>query len=227
MNTATKHWFRSTDSDGNDVTSELLGFAEFIGLERVASGRYSVLLLLALYAGMRSGQQNPPKVIHEIEALEGLRVNSRSKPASIFKRDKPLKGLWHKHYLEDGLPSMATNLRKGIARYGLPWVKNVMAEAQATGEERIVAKQDIAQIAHDAVISNWERLVADSALTGEWIVFAQHEGKNYYLCLGRHKGGDELLRSQIDTVCVREFPFLKKILSNKPSENEHHEPDLP
>jgi len=213
MNSTLKHWFKATGSEGKDMTSELLGFAEIVGLERVASGRYSVLLLLELYGGMQSRQLNPAKVIHEIEVLEGLRECSSLKPASVFNRE-PLKGLWHKHYLEDGVPSMARNLRRGIIKYGLPWLENVVEEAQASGEERILTEQDIAQIAHDAVVGPWERLIQDSALTGEWIIFAQHEGRNYYLCLGRHKTGDEFLRSQIDAVCVREFPFLTEILSN-------------
>ena len=211
MSSAPKHWFKATDSDGKDIASELLGFAEMIGLEQAASGRYSVLLLLGLYGGTQSGQLNPAKVIHEIEVLEGLRECSRLKPASIFTREL-LKGLWHKHYLEDGVSSMARNLRRGINKYGLPWLENVVAETQASGEERILTDQDIAQISHDVVVGHWERLIEDSALTGEWIIFAQHQEKNYYLCLGRHKSGDESLRSQIDAVCVREFPFLTDIL---------------
>lgn len=211
MSLAPKHWFKMTGSDGKDMTSELLSFAEMIGLERAASGRYSVLLLLGLYGGAQSGQLNPAKVIQEIQILEGLLGCSRLKPASIFNRE-PLQGLWHKHYLEDGVPSMATNLRRGINKYGLPWLENVIAEAQVSGEERILTEQDIAQISHDVVVGHWERLTEDSALTGEWIIFAQHQGKNYYLCLGRHKSGDDFLRSQIDEVCVREFPFLTDIL---------------
>jgi hypothetical protein len=49
-------------------------------------------------------------------------------------------------------------------------------------------------------------------MTGEWLVYAIHEGQNYYLCLGTHKSGDDALRQQIDLICVPEFPFLKEIL---------------
>jgi hypothetical protein len=46
-------------------------------------------------------------------------------------------------------------------------------------------------------------------LTGEWIVFAKHNGQNYYLCLARHNEGDELIFSRIKQICFREFPFLQ------------------
>ncbi len=211
MTSTSRNWFTATNSDGEDMTSELRRFAEIVGLERAASGRYSVLLLLGLYGGIQSGQLNPAKVIHEIEALEGIRDCSRLKPASLFNH-YPLRGLWHKHFLEDGLSSMARNLRRGMHKYGLPWLEQVVAEAEVSGKEQFLTEQDCARIAHDAVVGHWERLTEDSALTGEWIIFAKHQGLNYYLCLGQHRSGDEFLRSQIDVVCSREFPFLVDIL---------------
>ena len=204
--------FKATREDGTDMTPNLLEFAETIGIERIAPGRYSLLLLLVLYGASQAGRLNPAKVIHEIESLEGLRGESSLKPATQFLSE-PLKGLWHKHYLQDGLPSMAINLRKGIKRHGLPWFDAQIEQAQASGEEKYLTAQDCGRIAHDAVVGNWERLVKESALTGEWIIFAKHQGQNFYLCLGQHKSGDEALREQIDAVCLQEFPFLSKILT--------------
>ena len=116
-------WAKVTDSDGNDVTAELTAFADISGLQRAAPGRYSLLLLYSLYYWANAGRINPAKVVQEIEALEGRRQFSHTKPASVFERNKPLRGLWHKHYLEDGLPSMAINLRKGMKKYGIPLVE--------------------------------------------------------------------------------------------------------
>lgn len=212
MNTR-RPWFTAKSANGTDMAPELLRFGEAIGLERVAGGRYSLLLLVGLYSAMQSGQQNPAKVVREIEVLEGLREDSELKQATQFKYP-PLSGLWHKHYLQDGLFSMAKNLKKGIARDGLPWLKQQVADALESGEERFFSIEDCACIAQDAVVSNWERLVADSALTGEWLIFAKYQGRNYYLCLGEHSSGDALLRQQIDTVCLQEFQFLSQILSS-------------
>lgn len=202
----------SLHSDGSDATSELLSFAEAIGLESVVAGRYSFLLLLELFGATQSGMLNPAKVVSQIRVLEGVEAARGLKAATLFKHP-PLQGLWHQHYLEDGLPSVARNIQKGIGKFGLPYVKQKIADAKASGEERYFTEADVAQIAYDAVMSNWERLINSEALTGEWLVFAKHEGKNYYLSLGKHNSGDDLLRSQIDAVCLQEFPFLKDILS--------------
>jgi hypothetical protein len=106
---------------------------------------------------------------------------------------------------------MALNLRKGIEKRGLPWLQQQIQQAQQSGEERFLTERDCEQIAHDAVVGNWERLAESSSLTGEWLIFAKHQGRNYYLCLGTH-GTDEVLRKQIDAICVPEFPFLAQIL---------------
>jgi hypothetical protein len=193
------------------MTAELTNFVNVIGLESAASGRYSILLALGLFGGFKSGRLNPAKVIHEIKALEGLGKQSQLKPPVLFKQP-PLKGLWHKHYLEDGRAALAFNVKKGLSKYGLPLFKQRMLEAEEAGEKRYVTMEDIKSLADDAVSGNWMRLASEGALTGEWIVYAQHEGANYYLCLGKHDSGDDVLRGQIDAMCCQEFPFLKTLL---------------
>jgi len=107
---------------------------------------------------------------------------------------------------------MAINIRKGLRRFGLPWVQQRVADAKASGEKRYFTVADVPQIANDAVASNWVRLKQHSALTGEWIVFAKYEGNNYYLSIAEHKSDHLSLRAQIDAICVKEFSFLKGIL---------------
>lgn len=195
------------------MTAEFANFANYIGLEHAVSGRYSLLLLLGLFGGFKSGHLNPAKVVHEINALEGIGISSQLKPP-IQNKYPPLKGLWHKHYLQDGLSSMANNLKKGLGRYGLPSLAQGIRESQEAGEERYFTVEDIKSIADDAVHGNWMRLATDEALTGEWIIYAQHEGKNYYLCLGTHdKNQHKNLREQIDALCCQEFPFLPALLA--------------
>lgn len=206
--------FTVTTPNGEDKTAEVESFAKFIGLEQAAPGRYSFLLVLGLFGGFKSGLLNPAKVVHEINALEGIGKPSQLKPP-IQNKHPPLKGLWHKHYLEDGPRAMALNILKGLKRYSIPVFQQRIEEAKAAGEERYVLPEDIESIATDAVHGNWMRLAADEALTGEWLVFAEHEGKNYYLCLGTHeKSTHEALRQQIDTMCCQEFPFLSKLLAD-------------
>jgi len=49
-------------------------------------------------------------------------------------------------------------------------------------------------------------------MTGEWIIYAEHESQKFYLCLAKHNDGDETIRERIGRVCVREFPFLRDVL---------------
>ena len=204
--------FTATDDNGMDMSAELANFANFIGLDTAAPNRYSILLVLGLFGGYKSGHLNPAKIIHEIKALEGIGTSSQLKPASLFKHP-PLKGLWHKHYLEDGLRPFAINIQKGLKKHGIPFVKQRILEAQIAGEERYVSIEDCKLIADDVIHGNWMRLAKSEALTGEWIVYAQHEGKNYYLCLGKHDSGDDELRKQIEVVCCQEFTFLTTLLA--------------
>jgi hypothetical protein len=206
--------FTLTGANGEDMPAEITNFARAFGLERAAPDRCSMLLVLGLFGGFKSGHLNPAKVVHEIQALEGIGNPSRLKPPTQFK-DPPLKGLWHKHYLPDGLLSMAINIKNGLKLYGLPVARQRAREAQEAGEERYFSIEDVKSLANDAVHGNWTRLATAEALTGEWIVYAQHDGKNYYLCLGTHKrSGHKSLREQIDAICCQEFSFLSALLSN-------------
>lgn len=204
--------FTAITENGEDIYPELRDFANFIGLEKVAPNRYSILLVLGLFGGFKSGVLNPAKVVHEIKILEGIGKSSQLKPASQFIYH-PLRGLWHKHYLEDGLSAMAINLKKGLKRYGIPLFEQRMRESERKGELRYVSEEDCKLLADDIVQGNWMRLANSKALTGEWIIYAQHEGANYYLCLGGHVSGDRYLRDQIDAICCKEFSFLEKLLT--------------
>jgi hypothetical protein len=75
---------------------------------------------------------------------------------------------------------------------------------------------DVPAMAHDLVTGAMMRRKAAGALTGEWIVYAVHERRNYYLALWRHADGDEMLRRNIERLCVPQFPFLKDILPPLP-----------
>jgi hypothetical protein len=198
-----------------DRTEEILGFAKAIGLEDVAAGRYSAHFLTELFCHSAiSGKINPFMVMDEIKYLEGCGGRTGTKEPSPFARSI-LSGLWHKHHREVGIRSMAMNLEHALRDYGLPSLEALVRTAEASGEDRYVTEDVVDQIAHDAVIGNYERRSDANRLTGEWIVFAKHEGQNYYLCLGTHKSGDGVIRQKIESVCVAEFPFLAGILKHR------------
>lgn len=191
---------------------DLREFARLIGLEQIAPGRYSSLLIANLLGGALSGWQNPANIVKEIELLELGELGQFKKP--IQNRYPPLKGLWHKHYMQDGLASFAMNMQKGLKVYGMPFFEQKVQEAKEARELRYLTPEDVPALVNDIVSGNRQRLADQQALSGEWIIFAKHEGLNYYLTIARHDiATHERVREQIDQVCCVEFPFLAQLLA--------------
>lgn len=67
----------------------------------------------------------------------------------------------------------------------------------------------IGRMAYEYTVTSYEERVAENSLTGEWIVYAQHEGKNHYLTLATHKEPDEEVLKRI-ALCRDDFPFLNE-----------------
>ena len=187
------------------MTPALEYFAEERGLTSAAPGRISLFLIMQLLVEEQRGRDTWTRVLREINALEGKpQFTSRMRPATQFKY-KPLKGLWHKHFRQTDLRSLAINLIKGLRRDGLPKLE---AEVSALEEPRDFEPADAAKIAHEAVIDNYERLLATQSLSGEWIVYSVFEGVNYFLCIASHNTGDDVVFDWINTACAQQFPFL-------------------
>ncbi len=199
--------------DPVDRTAEFEAFGSVIRLADATGGRHSALLQLDLFLGATErGDINPAKIIREIRALEGIGTASQTKPPTQFTR-KPLRGLWHKHYSGAGVQAIAHNVKGALKTYGIPLFQKKIDEAQAAGEERYMTSADVEDIVQDIVYGNMERRTTAAAVTGDWLIYAQHQGQNFYLCLADHTTGDDVIRSRIDEVCVKEFPFLLEILN--------------
>lgn len=114
---------------------------------------------------------------------------------------------------------MARNIQTGLAGGRLTKLaQDAMIDLRrSTGGGEIteeIAHRISSELATRASRETLDIRAASNGLTGEWIIFAQHAGKNYYLCIDRHRSGDELIRRRIDSYCVPEFPFLSGILGN-------------
>lgn len=204
--------WKVTGNDG-DATDEVTSFIEMTRLDRIAPNRYSFLLVLQLFAGWKSGRQGPEKIIHEIQALESGTTTGFKAP--IKNKHPPLKGLWHKHYLQDGLVSLTKNVKLAHDKYGLPFFEQKVREAKEAGEKRFITADDARAIANDFVHGNLGRRRDDKAMTGEWLMFAKHEGQNYYLAITTHDKSDHpYIRQQIDSICCNQFTFLSKLLND-------------
>lgn len=202
----------ATHGEPIDRTADLQRFVDAFGFERVAPARCSVLLYIQLFMAFTARTLYPHRVLYEIQALEGVR-SSATKPATEFTGPH-LRGLWHKHFIPNGIPAIARNLRNALKEYGLPEFEKQVRETHRIPGDHYLTASMIDGIIHEAVVGNLERRSHAAKLTGERLIFARHQNANYYLAIGCHDEGDERLRDQIDQICRPEFPFLSNLLGD-------------
>lgn len=197
-----------------DKKNEIINVLSIIGITEEILDRCSLIFIMQLYGTFMSRAENPYIIGNEILHLEGVshRGESRTKPAAVFNRKVYLRGLWHKHYMGSSVSDMAMNLKNALYTYGLPKLKADVEEVERSGEERFFTPEDAGRIAHEAVVDNFIRRSQEQKLTGHWIIYAIHEGQNFYLSLGRHDSDEAEIRRNIDAISLLEFPFLSDVL---------------
>jgi hypothetical protein len=185
------------------VTSrDLAKFREmYLGTSELTD-RMSELIWLDIYildAAFGAGTHEILRAIKDLEHGEPL---SGVKPATQFE-NMPLKGLWHKHFFSAHF--LVENIILGLGKTELErLVSEAMDAAKSTAEM-------INELAHRVTHEPLETRNASKKLTGEWIVYLRHAGKNYYLCCNTHTHdarGDQFIYDRIMEHCVRDFPLL-------------------
>ncbi|MBB1525186.1 hypothetical protein [Pectobacterium carotovorum] len=197
-----------------DKTQDIKEILMRLGISEDMIIRFSSVITIQIYSAFVSRSDNIYRIGEEILGLEGLsrRGKSSTKPATMFSRKPYLRGLWHKHYQGSTIADLARNLQNALKSYSIPWLEEMVKEAKLAGEEREFSVEDVNRIAHEAVIVNYDRRSQENKLTGHWIIYAIHEGKNYYLMLARHTDDESRIRKIIDDICIQEYPFLNSIL---------------
>ncbi len=145
---------------------------------------------------------DPVEILDAVKEVEAGEVTLRSKRATQFTHE-PLKGLWHKHYFAARF--MAHNILLGLGKNGLR--KIITAELDAT-KSPVVTEEMLRAVAERVTRGTLETRHEAGKITGEWIVFARHEGKNYYLCLATHGTGDDVVFEKITNGCAQDFSEL-------------------
>lgn len=186
-------------------------FAEISALKREVSGgrRYSDRLSFALTVRlleMREKFGEDQLVLLELDQLEGLRAKSATKSAAQFR--PPLHPFWHKHF--SGPRHILPNIG---SRWGLTGQGNrdldalIRRVANDLGNDP--ARWPRALI-HQLVYGGFSDRRQTHRLTGDWIIFAKHEGCNYYLDLATHQEGRnaDQLQAKLRQGCAVELPFL-------------------
>lgn len=157
---------------------------------------------------LTTARQDAEFVLDAIDGLEGLRSARSIKQAEQF-RHPPLHPLWHQHF--SAPRHMLRNLGE---RWGI---------ARGTGNRDLDRLIDRVAHEHGDVADRWPGILShwfahgyveraqQGRLTGDWIVFAQHEGANYYLDLATHEEGQPenaaRLLAKLRNAANAEFPF--------------------
>ncbi|WP_421194991.1 hypothetical protein [Aeromonas enteropelogenes] len=186
---------------------ELEYFEKLIGIHRVIPGRYSRAFLADLYCHNKIFGICPEEVIDAIREEESGKKLLGTKKSTLFKKE-PLKGLWHKHYYSARFIGM--NLANEMANGKLERIVNDIFEPHMGKPAK---KEMFEELAKRVVIDSLDTRSKKQKITGEWIVFAKYQEKNYYLCMATHDNGDLAIRHKIDLICRKEFPFLDQVLA--------------
>ena len=170
----------------------------------ITTGKYSTVFVGNVAACLNDGTTNVATIFHAIGSLEGAHKNrpERTRPPTLFRRP-PLKGLWHKHFHEGTIASMALN----IQNHWNGRLDQLISKHFHTGE--VVTQEAISGLVHDLVIKGYADRGQAGKITGEWIVFAKQDGINYYLTLGVH-GDDDAIAKRV-RMCIAEFPQVRTL----------------
>lgn len=155
---------------------------------------------------VKTDLREDPFVLDEVDYLEALCSRSRTKREEQF-RHPPLHPFWHKHYSAPRHFWKNIGIRWNLSGGGnrdLQSMLNDVAERHGSDPDRW---QRIAP--HWLVVEGYKDR-AERGLTGDWIIFAKHEGQNYYLDLATHEEGTDQRRlyEKLRQGSAAEFPFL-------------------
>ncbi|EGQ8609135.1 hypothetical protein GNT15_24125 [Vibrio parahaemolyticus] len=184
---------------------ELLEYAKsslvFSGLDlsRVSS------ILIAQILQMESNRAiNVHSIGDELKRIEA----GKSKRVGTFKY-LPLRGL-HKAHFYDAL-FILSNMKAefGFASGGNKRLNKVVNEAFQQNESGYVDEEMATFLAHETTVGALEKRARENRLTGEWIIFKEHQGKKYYLSVASHTENDSDIFKRVKMAYDMDFPFLE------------------
>lgn len=176
--------------------------------DRPYADRISLSFAFQLFRAKEKLREDHP-ILDVIDSLEGLRPRLWRKKERQF-RHSPLHPFWHVHW------SAPRHILRNI---GIHWNLN----GKAARDRLTPMLQEVARdhgndqvqwpgiVAYRTVVEGYKER-ARRGLTGDWIIYGKHEGRNYYLALARHEEGEGpnamQLYKQLQQGCAAEFPFL-------------------
>ncbi len=183
-----------------------------IGFYGVDVSRISQFLKIQLTAISKHGpycSSNLTGIIQDLENVEGHPPPRRSDAFT----EEPLKGLWKSHFFDPlfMVPNVFNHweIHKKKSKKFDRLVQKVQQEESLHPSK--VGWQG--RLAHALVVDGLnERSQKSKGLTGEWVIYAKHQGQNYYLCVSKHTTPNSEQERQlhvfISTVLNEEFPHV-------------------
>ncbi|KAA3604383.1 MAG: hypothetical protein DWQ06_04630 [Calditrichaeota bacterium] len=180
--------------------------ADFYNLD---INRVSSLLILQIIQLEASRLVSPNNILDEVKYLDGLTSSTLTKKENCFKK-LPLKGLFKKHFFCAGF--LAQNLMSnfGIEYGGNKKLKNLINCAFDEDKFGFLDKKSLNKLGYDMIEGAYEERAKSKRLTGEWILYQEFQGKNYYLTLAFHTEKDEDVYRRVCDIYNFDFPFLKR-----------------
>lgn len=183
-----------------------------IGFYGVDVSRISQFLKIQLTAFGKHGPYCSSNLTGIIQGLENVEGHPPPRRSDAFT-EEPLKGLWKSHFFDP-----------------LFMVHNVfnhweIHKKKSKKFDHLVQQVQQEESLHPSKVG-WQGRFANAffvdglnarsqepeGLTGEWIIYAKHQGQNYYLCASKHTTRNSAQERQlhvfISTVLKEEFPHV-------------------
>ncbi|WP_153163741.1 hypothetical protein [Zoogloea sp. 1C4] len=175
----------------------------FCGLDL---SRISILFLAQVFVHELTRHYSTFDITDPIKALEGVGRGAHTAAPNQFKHP-PLAGLHKVHFFSPRF--LARNLLNVLkSKEGARNFERIWNEGLKQTDSEYVTEELIGYIAHHSTVTAFEDKSRARALTGEWIVFHQYEGRNYYLTLATHTQSNEEIYGNVLSACRGEsFPF--------------------
>lgn len=185
-------------------------------IDRCSQILFSQLAHMPAYRGLNSPFQF---VEREIMHLEGL-AQTITKPAMPFKKSGKLAGFMHKHFCVPGYEHLGVNalLAWQLGKAGSKKLTDMalrIAKPYADVEQnKEVLLKFSGEIARAVVFGpgGLQDRQSSAKATGDWIIYASHQGQNYYLCISKHDEYDFILEAL--KLCGAQYPFVTALLNS-------------
>jgi hypothetical protein len=169
------------------------------------------LLLVEMSINFDVNGVSPFSISDQIRYLESdSNRGTQMKRATQFLRP-PLYPLWHQHYFSAHF--IAKNIYEEFKRGGKG--RKIIEEIFDPKKSEIVTVEMIRELSHRTTVELFEQRASESRSTGEWLIFSEHEGVRYYLCLATHTTPDQQIYERLKIICRMQFPFLEPFASDR------------